>query len=278
MTVKSVSQDWYNNLVTNYGEDYANDFIARYKLEIIPTVGQFKPVRPGALNTEGGDPPMDDVDENDADGADEQTSGLPSNSLTVNKGRDAYADWETRQSQYLKELSAQRQRQLADAKAYIEKNYRGPSLSEQLFAISQALLTPTRMSGFKGTLASLAPAFSSIAKAQTESNRQRAEALFKLQQQYEKGVMDERGDVLKNELALLKARNSGSPFIYAPDRGGYIPKAGHPSNAPMPEMDEYGNYVITDPRQLTYLPPNTPIILPGGDPLAPKYTKAGTTR
>lgn len=202
MTVKSVSQDWYNNLVTNYGEDYANDFIARYKLEIIPTVGQFRPVKAGALAVESGDAPMDDdeyEDENADNSADTQTQNL-------SVKPDAYKDWETRQSQYLKELSLQRQQQLADAKAYIEENYRGPSLSEQLFAISQALLTPTRMSGFKGTLANLAPAFSSIAKAQTESNRQRAEALFKLQQQYEKGVMDERGDVLKNELALIKAR------------------------------------------------------------------------
>jgi hypothetical protein len=73
-------------------------------------------------------------------------------------------------------------------------------------------------------------------------------------------------------------KGTGSGYTYMPDRGGYGPKPGVGGNAPMPEMNQFGYYVISDPRQIVYLPPNTPVVYLGGDPTKPKYTPANPTR
>jgi hypothetical protein len=78
-------------------------------------------------------------------------------------------------------------------------------------------------------------------------------------------------------LANLAKKGTGSAYTYMPDRKGYGPKPGVGGNAPMPEMNQFGYYVISDPRQLIYLPPNTPVVYPGGDQTKPKYTPANPT-
>jgi hypothetical protein len=266
-----ISQQNYDEMVAKDGPEAADQFMRKYGLEIRPNEVEFTPV--SGMNG-GGENTMDNPNnglavagENAAD-----NTGNEGTSLAVGGPKsDAYTDWESEQLAYMKKAQAQRLQQFNDAKAYIEKNYRGPSLSEQLFAMSQAFLSPTSMPGFKGTLANISPVFGQIAKAQRTSEEQRAEALMKLQQQYQTGELNAEGDVLKNRLALIKARATGGPKVDVNPKGGYQRRPGTGGAPPFPEQDTYGNYVITDRAQLEYLPPNTPVVEVGQDPLKPKY-------
>lgn len=266
-----ITQKNYDDMVAEDGQQAADEFIRKYGIEIRPNEVEFRPV---SGMSDGGENTMEDPNTDLAvageDAAD--NTGEEGTSLAVGGPKsDTYTGWEREQLAYMKKAQAQRLQQFNDAKAYIEKNYRGPSLSEQLFAMSQAFLSPTSMPGFKGTLANISPVFGQIAKAQRTSEEQRAEALMKLQQQYQTGELDAEGDVLKNRLALIKARATGGPKVDVNPKGGYQRRPGTGGAPPFPEQDAYGNYVITDIAQIQYLPPNTPVVEVGQDPKKPKY-------
>jgi hypothetical protein len=209
-----ISQKNYDDMVAEDGPEAADQFMRKYDLEIRPDEVEFTPI--SGMNG-GGENTMQDPNTDLAvageDAAD--NTGDEGTSLAVGGPKsDAYTGWEREQLAYMKKAQAQRLQQFNDAKAYIEKNYRGPSLSEQLFAMSQAFLSPTSMPGFKGTLANISPVFGQIAKAQRTSEEQRAEALMKLQQQYQTGELNAEGDVLKNRLALIRARAAANKPQY----------------------------------------------------------------
>jgi hypothetical protein len=218
MAGQTISQQNYDDLVARDGPEAAAQFVRKYGLEIRPDDIEFMPV--SGMNGGGEDGMEDDTDfavadEDAADNTGEEDTGDEGTSLAVGGPKsDEYTDWETQQDLYLKKAKAQRLQQFNDAKAYIEKNYRGPSLSEQLFAMSQAFLSPTSMPGFKGTLANITPVFGQIAKAQRTADQDRAEALMKLQQQYQTGELGAEGDVLKNRLALIRARAAANKPQY----------------------------------------------------------------
>lgn len=212
-----ITQENFDELVRSRGPDAANAYLRQHGIEIEPDPVEFQVIRGDAM---GGDNAMEDetdfaVATEDAadDTADEGAS------LAVGPKSDEYSNWETRNAAYLKQAQEMRLKQFEDAKAYIERYYRGPTFSEELFAISQALLSPTSMPGIKGSLANLAPVFGEISKAQRTAEQQRAEALMKLQQQYQTGELSAQGDVLKNELALMRARAA------AGKKTGAIPSA-----------------------------------------------------
>jgi hypothetical protein len=265
-----ISQKNYDDMVAEDGPEAADQFMRKYDLEIRPNEVEFTPI--SGMSGDGENTMQDAPDFAVADEDAADNTGDEGTSLAVGGPKsDAYTDWESEQLAYMKKAQAQRLQQFNDAKAYIEKNYRGPSLSEQLFAMSQAFLSPTSMPGFKGTLANINPVFGQIAKAQRTSEEQRAEALMKLQQQYQTGELNAEGDVLKNRLALIRARATGGPKVDVNPKGGYQRRPGTGGAPPFPEQDTYGNYVITDIAQLQYLPPNTPVVEVGQDPLKPKY-------
>lgn len=82
-------------------------------------------------------------------------------------------------------LSAKR---LYDAgRQRILEKYAGPKRSEQLFALSKAMLSPRDTPGFGGFLANVTGALSENAKAAREAEQKREEQLFALQQQYQQG-------------------------------------------------------------------------------------------
>lgn len=64
------------------------------------------------------------------------------------------------------------------------RRYGAPTTSEQLAALSQALLSPRRQRGIAGTFANLAPVFGQMASLQTSAEEKRAEAEQRLRQQY----------------------------------------------------------------------------------------------
>ena len=158
-----ITQTNFDELVRSRGLDAANAYLRQHGIEIEPEPVQFQAIKGDAM---GGDNAMED--ENDFAVATEDAADDTADegaSLAVGPKSDEYANWETRNAAFIKQAQAARLKQFEDAKAYIEQNYRGPSLSEQLFSISQALLSPTQMPGFKGSLANLSPVFSNIAKA-----------------------------------------------------------------------------------------------------------------
>lgn len=162
----------------------------------------------------------------------------------------------------------------------IQKRYRAPDINDLLISIGTGMMSAPQEgdnSGFAGAIQrgvrGIGPYAQSRRAYETDMNKmmsqveiQKAKDLAGLEEKYATGAA-----------GLLKP-NTTSQYTYAADRGGYLPKPGTGNSPAMPEMDQYGNYVITDQRQVTYLPPNTPIVLPGGDPTKPRYTRSGTTR
>lgn len=70
------------------------------------------------------------------------------------------------------------------ARADIEqRRYGAPTTSEQLYALSAALLAPRRMPGIAGSLDRIVPALSQMSQLQSRADAQRAEALAKLEQE-----------------------------------------------------------------------------------------------
>lgn len=70
------------------------------------------------------------------------------------------------------------------ARADIEqRRYGAPTTSEQLYALSAALLSPRRMPGIAGSLDRIVPALSQMSQLQRSAEEQRAEALAKLDQE-----------------------------------------------------------------------------------------------
>jgi hypothetical protein len=172
---------------------------------------------------------------------------------------------------------AQEQQARYDAQVEeIKARRAGPSFSERMFQLSAALATPTDQRGLGGILANVTPVLAAQAKAKRQGELSRREAL----EQLETDRLTQRMGLAKQDLATtmamarLKNQGVGSSVTYAEGRKGYLPKPGVGGNAPMPQMNQYGYYVISDPRQLVYLPPNTPIVLPDGDQTKPRYTPA----
>jgi hypothetical protein len=164
-------------------------------------------------------------------------------------------------------------------KALAEKRF-APSFSERMFQLSAALAQPTTRRGFGGILENITPVLAAQQKAQREGEISRKEALELL----ETNRLAQRVGLAKQGLttatAIAKidamARKSQEPKLVFAD-GAWRVQPGTGDYPAMPEMNQYGNYVITDQRQLVYLPPNTPVVFPGGDPNVPKYTSAGPT-
>lgn len=220
-----ISQKNYDDMVAESGPQAAAAFIRKHGMQIRPDEVEFTPISDMSGGGEYGMENDTDADFAVANEDAADNTGEEGASLAVGGPKsDEYTDWESEQNAYLKKAAAQRLQQLNDAKAYIEQNYRGPSLSEQLFAMSQAFLSPTSMPGFKGTLANITPVFGQIAKAQRTADKDRAEALMKLQQQYQTGELAAEGDMLKNNLAVIRARVAANKpqYIRTEDPSGKI--------------------------------------------------------
>ena len=166
----------------------------------------------------------------------------------------------------------------AQAKALAEKRY-GPSFSERMFQLSAAFAAPTATRGFGGVMGNIMPVLQAQQQAQRQGELTRREALEELEAKRLTQQMGLANQDVSTALAManLAKKGVGSSVTYADSRKGYLPKPGVGGNAPMPEMNQYGYYVISDPRQLIYLPPNTPVVYPGGDQTKPKYTPANPT-
>ncbi len=118
---------------------------------------------------------------------------------------------------YKQQMAAQRAEEIAAkdryeaARARIEARNRGPSTSEQLFAISRALLAPRKYRGIAGTIGKLSGAFGDISEVQRNATTSREEQLAQLEDAYASktaGFGTQRArtaaDLVKTAAPLLK--------------------------------------------------------------------------
>ena len=208
----------------------------------------------GALNT------VTDVDA-DVAAADAVAGGL------------AVPNVQSAMTAYNKLAAEQQSRYDAQAKALAEKRY-GPSFSERMFQLSAALAQPTSRRGFGGILENITPVLAAQQKAQREGEISRKDALELLQSNRLAQQVGLAKQGLTTSLAMerIKAaeKKSQEPkLVFA--EGAWRLQPGTGGYPTMPNMDQFGNYIITDRRQIEYLPPNTPVVEVGQDPMKPKY-------
>jgi len=177
-------------------------------------------------------------------------------------------------------LNSEYKKYYDDLTAKLTARQAGPSFSERMYQLSSAFFAPTSTRGFSGVMGNVLPVLQKQEQAQREGEIKRQDALDALTaaQLGQRAGLANQNVTTAIAMANLAKKGIGSGYTYMPDRGGYGPKPGVGGNAPMPEMNQFGYYVISDPRQLVYLPPNTPVVYLGGDPTKPKYTTANPTR
>ena len=169
---------------------------------------------------------------------------------------------------------------LAEGTRRMREQRIGPSNSEFLLSLAQALGKPTRTGKFGERMALVANTLGGQESARREAELARADTLEKLGlkgAEFELGAAQTRAktlsDMMARYLAAQTAANrAGAGQFYSGTNGGLTPKPGTGGQPPYPEPGEDGVYVITDPRQLVYLPANTPVRRPN-DPTV-KYTRA----
>lgn len=91
----------------------------------------------------------------------------------------------------------EREEAFTKGQQYIAQAYAGPSVSQQLFALSKALLSPKPYRGFAGTMANVSTALSDVAKSQQEAKQKRALAEMELKGSFDKSAADDYYNALK---------------------------------------------------------------------------------
>lgn len=135
-------------------------------------------------------------------------------------------------------------------KRILEK-YAGPSQSERLFALSRAMLSPTKVPGFAGFLGNVTGALSENAKAAREAEQSREEKLFELQQQYQQ-------DAATRAAALPKtAADLAAKYLAATKptqrRTGFNPVTGRLEYMDTGDPVNEGNLPVLTPQRVAEL-------------------------
>lgn len=135
------------------------------------------------------------------------------------------------QSVYSKQVQAEQAREATAKRMYDEAAKRiaernaGMTKSEQLLAISQALLAPRKYRGFAGTLGKLTGAFGTIAQADRKARLAREDELAKLRDTYMMGMADRGVAGAKTAADLVKTAgtfNKRRPTGFNPIDGRLI--------------------------------------------------------
>ena len=123
------------------------------------------------------------------------------------------------------ERAAQSSTQLyEEGRKRIMEKYSGPSQSEQLFALSRAMLSPRKVPGFKGFLGNVVGTLGDNATAMQQAQRAREEQLFALQQQYQQGAAER--EAARPRTALELAKTYADVTAPAKRRTGFNPVTG----------------------------------------------------
>lgn len=139
-----------------------------------------------------------------------QTGGLGGQSSSVDLGTLASENVFAAQTDILKQQQALAKKRYEDGRQRIEQMRMGPTRSEQLMAISQALLSPSPYRNrFKGTLANLSQVAAPMLGANRKAELQKAEMLRQLTEQYEDRALDVRKTAADLVAARFKAPRTG---------------------------------------------------------------------
>jgi hypothetical protein len=103
-----------------------------------------------------------------------------------------------------------RQQQLQQALETIKQRRYGPSISEQLFALSAAFAQPTRHRGLGSVLANVMPVLAETAAARRQGKTAQEDTLLDLQNKYTAAGFEDENDALRNRAAMLKVAASVS--------------------------------------------------------------------
>lgn len=113
-------------------------------------------------------------------------------------------------------------------RANIMARNQGPSTSEQLFALSRALLAPRYHRGIAGTIGKISGAFGDIGEAERAARMAREEQLSKFDEVYGSklaGLGTRRAqtaaDLVRTAATLSKPRDPG---VWDSERGRFVPK------------------------------------------------------
>lgn len=116
-----------------------------------------------------------------------------------------------------KRASMIRKQQLAAATEALRTRRMGPSTAEQLFALSAAFASPSRVRGFAGVMGNVMPVLGQMAAAQRTGTTEREDKLRELQTAYQnEEISGEQGSIAQR-LALLKAAMAGTKIRSAID-------------------------------------------------------------
>lgn len=138
--------------------------------------------------------------------------------------RAQYATAQTQEQEARRRMQQQREMQFKQAQDAIRQSRMGaPSRAQELFALSQAFLSPKPYKGFAGTLANVVPALGQIAGAKGGAEEDRQQMLMRLQQQYDdkqaesqlQGLTGQREDLLdmmKFYAPMLKPQKPNNDF------------------------------------------------------------------
>jgi uncharacterized small protein (DUF1192 family) len=211
----------------------------------------------GALNA------VADVDDaeavDDAEGADLSVYKDPNVQASVTRRNKLAADYKKYYDDLTAKIMAQRT---------------GPSFSERMYQLSAAFASPTSTRGFGGVMGNIMPVLQEQAKARREGVNKRQDALSALQaaQLAQRVGLANQDVTTATAMAKINAaeKKSQEPKLVFAD-GAWRLQPGTGGYPAMPTMDQFGNYIITDRRQIEYLPPNTPVVEVGQDPMKPKY-------
>lgn len=163
---------------------------------------------------------------------------------TPSGGLSSFADLEKELLGYPAKQAKQRQQAFEQGQQYIAQAYAGPSVSQQLFALSKALLSPKPYRGFAGTMANVSSALSDVAKTREEASRKRAMAEMELKNSFDKGSEDDYYEALKLRYQIGKAQQDAAKP--QKQRTGFNPVTGQlvdmdtglPVSPPPPKVGE----------------------------------------
>jgi hypothetical protein len=126
-----------------------------------------------------------------------------------------------------KSATALKDRYKAAEEAIKQQRFGAPTTSQQLAALSQALLAPRRMRGFAGTLANIMPAITEPADLRAAAETKREAALRQLREQYATaadasavGTAAAKREALAKVLPLMKPSSAG--LTYDSTRGIFV--------------------------------------------------------
>lgn len=188
-------------------------------------------------------------DENEDEGM--QTGGLGMSADPYTESlRSAFAA----QTGVLKQQQALAKQRYEEGRQRIEQMRLGPTRSEQLMAISQALLSPSPYRNrFKGTLANLSQVAGPMLGANRKAELQRAEMLRQLTEQYEDRALTAQSKTAELQAGLAKAlRPRNRSFMIDPTTGkmydrSTLQRVTPPSDIPQRDIEALRTY-LADPQ------------------------------